>query len=373
MADWYAYQRLPVGRGGTVCRIPFEDEVMVGALPDHCSLLADATADLLGEPARRRRVLVVVPTRGRPHRAARQLRAVPEEYDILLLATAPQDLPAKLTRRSGVRCEVGAYPALDGPSFPTPHPDLAAKRNFGMVTARREGYDATIFIDDDIDIGPEDLRLMVTALNTHDIVGRRSVGLADHSVLYRVLSRAGLVKPFISGSCMATRAEYSGKFPNIYNEDWFFMWPALGHRGVGRLGDVRQVKLEAESGNQLGRAATEELGDVLAEGFLRTLHEAARVGQRGPAEASLGAEEYWADALSRRLFLYELAYTLLAESRWPDRDVLMENLRSGHRVLAEFSTTQLAASAVELSAFSPGSAVCGTTRTAAGVGGKSYS
>lgn len=320
-----------------------------GVLPDHSALLADAVSDGANS-AWQRRVLVVVPTKGRPRHAARQIGALPADYDVLLLATDVADLPTEASQHPGLRCRIGNYPEPGGTRFATPHPDLAAKRNFGLNLARAEGYNAVVFFDDDIYVTAEQLRAMVSALDRHVIVGRTSVGLADHSMLYRMLSQAGLVKPFVSGNCLAVRADYRAVFPAIYNEDWFFMWSALAHGAVGRIGDVRQVDLGTSAGPQPVRAAAEELGDVLAEGFLRSLHE---LGQdRSAALKLLNSKEFWSEALNRRFFLYELVQTLSATYPQRDRELIQRNLSSGHHKLAELTAEGLAEAAAELCSIS---------------------
>ncbi|MGW6455347.1 hypothetical protein ACWF94_05365 [Streptomyces sp. NPDC055078] len=328
--------------------------ITTAALPDHSLLLEDVA----GAPATSRtagpdRVLVVVPTKGRPERVRRQVGSLPVHYDALLLATVPEDLPEGLPDRPGLQQRIGPYPSA-GRTFTTPHPDLAAKRNSGLSAAREGGYGAVVFIDDDVDVTAADLLAMVAALDGYTIVGRRSVGVADHSMLYKVLGRASLVTPFVSGNCLAVRTGYAGVFPDIYNEDWFFMWPALCRREVGRLGDVRQVAVDEGTRDPAKRAAAEEVGDVLAEGFFRGLHElppAARPEKAGPAVRS---EQFWSRALYRRAFLYELARTVLAnfpddgDGASADADAVRIGLQAGQDILAGLSARELAASAAEL-------------------------
>lgn len=337
------------------------------ALPDHAALLADAT-HAVGGTGRADRVLVVIPTRNRPDRIHRQLRSLPPEYDILLLGTEPHDLPADLPTDPRVSHRTGPFPDT-GFSFGTPHPDLSAKRNVGLQQARSGSYDAAVFMDDDVEVTAPDVRAMVAALDEYSVVSRRSVGLADHSMLYRVLGRAGLVAPFVSGSCLAARPGYQGVFPNIYNEDWFFMWPALCRRDVGQLADVCQVEVGFAAGDQTQRAAAEEVGDVLAEGFFRGLHELAPDTWPQESGRTLQAEGFWSRMLRRREFLYELAHTILARYPAVDGELLLHQLRAGQDVLTGLSARELAAAAAELWATSAGALPSGAPQqTPTGVG-----
>ncbi|MCX4824574.1 hypothetical protein OG883_32900 [Streptomyces sp. NBC_01142] len=319
------------------------------ALPDHRALLSDATGAAALRGTGPQRVLVVVPTKGRPERVRRQVAALPAGYDVAVLATAAEDLPSDLPERSGLMRRTGPYPNV-GRSFGTPHPDLSAKRNIGLAMGRSGGYQAVVFIDDDVEVTAADLEAMVAALGRYTVVARPSVGVADHSMLYKVMGHAGLVTPFISGSCLATRTTYDGVFPDIYNEDWFFMWPALCRHEIGRLGDVRQVEVGTGPGGTGRRAAAEETGDVLAEGFLRSLHELPAVSWAEEAERTVRTEQYWSRALHRRHFLYELAYTVLDRFPGPDREAMTDSLRAGHNSLSELDARELADIAAELCA-----------------------
>jgi hypothetical protein len=86
-----------------------------------------------------------------------------------------------------------------------------------------------------------------------------------------------------------------GLFPPIYNEDWLFLSDSLQARLVAVAGPVSQLEYQPFAHSR--RAASEEFGDVIAEGIYRLIHDGADV-----AEAT---SSYWDMALARRSELIE--------------------------------------------------------------------
>jgi hypothetical protein len=77
-------------------------------------------------------------------------------------------------------------------------------------------------------------------------------------------------------------------FPDVYNEDWFFLLDEIRKAQVTRIGHVRQ---RGYNPYRVRRARYEEFGDVLAEGLLAHLHLEV------PGEPTA---EYWREFLDAR-------------------------------------------------------------------------
>jgi hypothetical protein len=147
--------------------------------------------------------------------------------------------------------------------------DLSAKRNVGLMLSRMLGWSRILFLDDDITApNPNELRKASGLLGRHHAVGLHIGGFPDHSVVchaYKLLDDEGQ-ESFVGGGALAVETERCDSFfPDIYNDDWFFM---LDHEGrlqsVTRAGNVRQENFDPF--RDVDRARAEEFGDVLAEG-----------------------------------------------------------------------------------------------------------
>ncbi|HEX2130329.1 MAG TPA: hypothetical protein VHH15_02135, partial [Actinophytocola sp.] len=130
-----------------------------------------------------------------------------------------------------------------------------------------------VFLDDDITVpDPEDLRVAAGLTDEHAVVGLHVDGCPDNSVVCHAYREAnGPQGTFIGGGALAVGAAATRSFfPNIYNEDWFFL---LDERGLLRpsalTGNVRQEEYNPFAKPQ--RARSEELGDLLAEGLFSLL------------------------------------------------------------------------------------------------------
>ena len=159
--------------------------------------------------------------------------------------------------------------------------DLSTKRNLGLLLAKSAGWHRLLFLDDDI---PEVDELAVwrgaAALGQEALVGMHVDRFPDHSVVCHAnLRSGGLQETFVSGSALLVDCRRPpGFFPEIYNEDWLFMYPALIERRVAASGHA--VQLDYDPFGDVGRAVDEEFGEVIAEGLnslltrRRTVHDA---------------------------------------------------------------------------------------------------
>lgn len=146
--------------------------------------------------------------------------------------------------------------------------DTSFKRNLGLLIAKLVGWKRIVFLDDDITIPePLDLRDAAGLTRTFAGVGLEITGYPDNSVVCHAFREAGGDQDmFIGGGALAIAVNRTTSFfPNIYNEDWFFL---LGDDGrlqpTAITGKARQRPYDPFANVQ--RARMEELGDCLAEG-----------------------------------------------------------------------------------------------------------
>ena len=178
--------------------------------------------------------------------------------------------------------------------------DLSLKRNIGIMLSRMANWSCVLFLDDDIGFpadkggpgGPaaeqdpdsEERAVKAAAkkvgeavelLETHNAVALQVGGFPDHSVVcHAYLSSGGDQETFVGGGAMVLAVARSRSFfPDIYNDDWFFLLNgdnrlqpvATVSRGGKKPGVVEQ--LEFDPFRSPSRACSEELGEVLAEGL----------------------------------------------------------------------------------------------------------
>jgi hypothetical protein len=179
--------------------------------------------------------------------------------------------------------------------------DLSTKRNIGLLLARMLGWNRIFFMDDDIrEIHAAAILDTVSLLRREGPLGERYRTAAmmvhnfpDNSVVCHARRAINEYQGvFVSGSVLAVDTKTSfGFFPDIYNEDWlFFYWDAAAKRLAWSNSTARQLTYDPFADPQ--RAASQEFGDVIAEGLYTLLHS----GQ-GTESAD---EQYWSAFLSDR-------------------------------------------------------------------------
>jgi hypothetical protein len=145
--------------------------------------------------------------------------------------------------------------------------DISVKRNLGLLLGRLVGWEKVLFFDDDlVGIGNREIDQAAVVLSDHAIAGFLPTDFPDNSVV-RHAERLSGIEPGVrltGGALAVNTTEAKGFFPNIYNEDWFFLHDNLSSSVA--LGTVKQQPYDPFS-NPL-RAASEEFGDVLAEGIV---------------------------------------------------------------------------------------------------------
>jgi len=201
--------------------------------------------------------------------------------------------------------------------------DLSLKRNIGLLFARMLGWRSILFLDDDVfALDPGLVRQASAALSRVPAVGFPVYEFPDNSVVCHANRLAGGQQDvFVSGSALLVRpGRRSTFFPEIYNEDWFFMFDDLSRGGVASAGQAYQLRYAPFADPD--RAAEEEFGDLLAEGLMGLLH--ARV----PVSAAL-EDRYWREfLLRRRLFIERSAERLAGAKAATEHSAALSALRT---------------------------------------------
>ncbi|WP_336205312.1 hypothetical protein [Nonomuraea sp. LPB2021202275-12-8] len=171
--------------------------------------------------------------------------------------------------------------------------DTAAKRNLALALARMLGWRRIVFLDDDIEVSaPDDLRRAAGLLDEFDAVGLSIGGFPDNSVVchaYRAVG--GEQDSFVGGGALAVEISRNiAFFPDIYNEDWFYLLESDGLRPLAVTGRVKQATYDPFRNPD--RARKEEFGDVLAEGIFWLLDEGRKIDDAN--------QRHWEDFLTRR-------------------------------------------------------------------------
>jgi hypothetical protein len=145
--------------------------------------------------------------------------------------------------------------------------DTSLKRNLGLLFAKAAGWRRVVFLDDDIKVpDPTDLAVAAGLTDAYAGVGLAIGGYPDNSVVCHAYREVGAFQDtFIGGGALAVGAQsLTSFFPNVYNEDWFFLLDDNGMRRTAVTGHAIQKPYDPFAHES--RARTEEFGDCLAEG-----------------------------------------------------------------------------------------------------------
>jgi hypothetical protein len=197
--------------------------------------------------------------------AAKAAQRLPRPVDLIAI-DVPDPAQLRLPRfRTSLLAAHKVFP-WDPRRVPT---DLSAKRNLGLVLSRLLGWSRVLFLDDDITgLNPADVLDAGGLLHTHNAVGLQVGGFPDHSVVCHAYREAGgSQQSFIGGGALAVDVRRGTSFfPEIYNDDWFFLLDGdKGLQPVAVTGQVIQKRYDPFRTPE--RARAEEFGDVLAEGI----------------------------------------------------------------------------------------------------------
>ncbi|OXM47911.1 hypothetical protein CFP71_34000 [Amycolatopsis thailandensis] len=132
------------------------------------------------------------------------------------------------------------------------------------------GWRRILFLDDDHHLDFEQVADAADALRTHRIGAFQAENFPDNSVVRHAERLAGGrpgVAPSIGSAAIRIDPDTTF-FPEVYNEDWLFMYDSLiSGDHVLPVGEVRQLPYDPFA--DPARAASEEFGDLLAEGLVR--------------------------------------------------------------------------------------------------------
>ncbi len=204
------------------------------------------------------------------------------------------------------------------------HKDTSWKRNVGLLYAYLAGWKRIVFLDDDISVPlPSDLCDAVELLDSFDAVGLSIDGFPDNSVVchaYREIG--GPQDTFIGGGALAVCSfPITSFFPQIYNEDWFFLLDGenLKLRSLATTGLAEQAPYDPFADQS--RARSQEFGDCLAEGVFWLLDRGIPV-----EDADTG---YWLTYLqNRRQFISDIIDLVKLSDELPTRHRMIEALRA---------------------------------------------
>jgi hypothetical protein len=178
------------------------------------------------------------------------------------------------------------------------HIDIARKRNVGLLLARLCGWRTIMYLDDDIrDLTASAVSRAAALTARFQAAGFEINYYPDNSVVCHAHRlTGGKQDTFPGGSALVVDVERCNTlFPPIYNEDWLFLFDAVQSRSVAVAGTLSQLEYQPFAHSR--RAASEEFGDVIAEGLYRLIHEGADVTDATYA--------YWQSALERRFQLID--------------------------------------------------------------------
>ncbi len=254
---------------------------------------------------------IIVPTIRKPQAMAHAI-SLAASLDCVLVAMCSgndtsADAVARVAAASGVEVlavDVDHLPTGLLPRFKTcaqlektrfgRRSDISLKRNLGLLVAWVAGWERIVFLDDDIVVPNSlDLRRAAALTDNYAGVGLNIQGYPDNSVVCHAYREAGGAQDvFVGGGALAVHTRSASSFfPNIYNEDWFFLLGDEKLRPTAVTGAAVQKPYDPFDIDE--RARMEELGDVLAEGLFWLLDE------RRPLHDANAA--YWREYLARRI------------------------------------------------------------------------
>ena len=197
--------------------------------------------------------------------------------------------------------------------------DVSAKRNLALLLGYMLGWSRVLFLDDDItELDPGDMRAAGLLLDGHNAVGFHNDGYPDTSVVCHAHRMAGVRQQvFVGSGALAVELTRSRSFfPDVYNDDWFFLLDGDRHlQPITVKGHIHQHPYDPFRSPD--RARSEEVGEVLAEGLYWLMDQ-----HRSIAEAD---QQYWSSFLPRRAQfirnVLELVETAAADPHEKDRQI----------------------------------------------------
>ena len=214
---------------------------------------------------------------------------------------------------------------LDGTQFRR-SADTPVKRNLGLAIARMVGWRRILLLDDDVTgVVSEEVSAAAGLLGEYDIVGMKNTGFHDNSVVCHAnRDTGGTQGTFIgAGAMLINSCRTQSFFPDIYNEDWLYLLDEDGLAKSAEYGTFYQAIFDPYAEPE--RAASQELGDCLAEGIYALLDHG-----RPPIAAD---RYFWAEFLfQRQAFIEEILHRLSRSRRRDIPKAAMEESLAAARV-----------------------------------------
>lgn len=209
--------------------------------------------------------------------------------------------------------------------------DLSMKRNTGLLLARMLGWERIFFLDDDIRAITTNTVLSTVSLLGGHGPAYRTAGMSvnsypDNSVVCHARREVGEFQDvFVSGAALAVDCRVPFDFfPDLYNEDWLFFYRDAAEERLATPGSlVKQLPYDPFADPQ--RAASQEFGDVFAEGLYALLHTRAGVEAAGA--------EYWKRFLESRSWVLDDVTRRLANVPQERRDAISKAIGAAQQVL----------------------------------------
>jgi hypothetical protein len=170
--------------------------------------------------------------------------------------------------------------------------DTSLKRNIALVLSRMAGWRHVLFLDDDIlGVTAPVVRDAAALLPEFPVVGLANAGYHDNSVVCHAnRDTGGDQATFVGAGALLFRGDTTSFFPEVYNEDWFFLLGRDRLADVAVSGSYRQARYDPYANPR--RARQEEFGDCLAEGIYALLDDGRPI-----SDADV---RYWREFLDRR-------------------------------------------------------------------------
>jgi hypothetical protein len=193
--------------------------------------------------------------------------------------------------------------------------DLSLKRNLGLIAARIFGKSNIFWLDDDVNISAEDFQKArsLSIKSRFNAVGLINTGMPDRSVVCHAGLNSSRTHGMVSSGALAFDTDHRSSlikvydahhFPNIYNEDWLFLYPYVAANRCARSGNFSQDRYDPFS--QPKRAEQQEFGEIIAEGLYSILED----NPKNKWLSSLNVVydlDYWKDFLiARRQFMNQI-------------------------------------------------------------------
>jgi hypothetical protein len=176
--------------------------------------------------------------------------------------------------------------------------DTSLKRNLGLALTRLTGWEHVLFLDDDITkLDADLLERAASLLGAFGTVGLENIGYPDNSVVCHANRDTGSPQSaFVgAGALLFPGSRATSFFPDVYNEDWFFLLDSEQLVDVAVHGTFSQAQYDPYANPK--RAGDEEFGDCLAEGLFALLDDGAQLGDAD--------HRYWRRFLDQRRRLIE--------------------------------------------------------------------